>query len=613
MAEQTLSTIEYFTAEELEEIKKNGNFIIDQVFDESQVSDEIKEIYNKTKLQYAKTCSNDYCKKYKDAIAMLTKDKIEPFYFEDAGKYITKKHAVLGDLEYFVLPADVYLYKGSKWFYDTMPKKHFWVGDKAIALQFANYNDGGLNVYRSKKDLELLVLNKTNLFKIYNGIDDPGIRKFMENVYGCGKTVIEQAEYMRKRKAHAFDKIPLVNKNKTLREKVQRLQYIRTDWPTNAIHTHIYEKFNFQGTFLPYFISPFISSYGLEEININIANQDIDIYIDTENPFYWKNWDLLLPDFNKFQLNEKYNNKEFRALTWYNNKDNTNIGAHKGVRILSLNVMNFNSANVLDSPEDVLNMTLALIKKTKPNIIVLEEFESDFFNKIPCVSKFKTLNGGGTTSLAVFTDQHAKIRPIEYYGTTFRNSLEIKYRNLKIIATHLEIGRRYLKGSGDFLDLGSFNEVYNNNYNMREKQLKMLLDKNPDIIIGDFNFNPDDREIKILTDADYNYNSEPVTSIYESKVDFVFSKPYITGKESVLEYYRSDHKPIIFDIDTVNWSKRRRVSGGEPNSISVWVVILIVIIIASILILIFIFHKHKYINIHNLPDGHTYQNKEQRI
>ena len=620
-AEKKRIAVDYFTEEELAEYRKIPTFSIRDEeaegteAEDEEISPEMVKIYEKTRDFYNRSCSNDLCAQYNNVVqSLMSTTDMTKRYFDDLGKYEKRTHPILGELDFFIIQKGIDLYKGTKYFYDTMPKKHFWVGDKSIAFRFSQMSHGGLNVYKTTDEIVLFVLNRSNLNAVHkhigadhanashtdashnNNMSNSNIKKLMEYVYGSNIPLTEHAKALCKKNPRWCSSIYLYNRHYIERENYIKLTYLRTGLPTDLIHSYIYDTYNFQGTFLPYYITPYEKYGSDEEININVKNCKAVVFDET-NPLYWKNWGLKLPAPSKFMLDESYPNKNFLSVDWYFRKENINIPPNKhGIRLLSYNVKNFSCANALENPDFVIARLFDLIKTIKPNIIVIEEFSSEYFHKFPpqYKHKFQVFNGGGKTTIAAFTDHSAIFTKLPHRDLTERNSILINYKGVKIIATHLEIGKRYTTGTFSFISNAAFAENYKYNLEARTKQINKLFEHTPDLIVGDFNFNQDDAEIDIFKKAGYTYSTEPITSIYGSKVDYSFASPKVRGEETVLDYYRSDHRPLVYDFNLVNrQSGEKRGGAGGNAGIDVELSIYAVVIV---LVLLIIYLLYQYFN-----------------
>ena len=597
-------TVNFFTKDELNELKNHKDFIFSddlpqEIIDENKdkISDELMKVYTRKQQTYATKCDNEFCKQYdKNMKKMLKEEDLAVKFFDDIGKYEKIKHPELGELDFLVLPAGTKMYKGVHYFYDTLPSDHFWVGAKSIAMSYTFINHGGLNVYKPDNELKLFVLNKDNMKKIYDKCESPEMQGFLKLVYSCGITLMEHLEQYRLRNKFRIDTVPIFNKHRTVREKCERFEYIHTTKPTRIIHTYLYDKYKFQGTFLPYYMTAY-ESYGLnEEINLNIKECPF-IKLDETDPLYWKNWGITVPPIKEFVLNESYNNRGGIALDWYYKPVNTDIQEKEmyKIRILSYNVRNFASANVLDYKRKTFDNFMKLVEKINPNIIILQDFDPEYYVHMPNKYKKQAPNGKAGSTLAVFTDHPSFFEVIKFRGINERDSIMINYKYIKILATNLEVGKDYWNGYHYFYRPSAFSKVYESNYKMREEQIKELLALTPDIVVGDMNFTPEDDEMKLFEAAEYSCEKELSTTIYGAKMDFVFSNKKIKGREYVLDYYKSDHKPLVYDFNIERERRfpkenidERTVNGGMISQEAQIVLIISFIIILLLLVIFFV-------------------------
>jgi endonuclease/exonuclease/phosphatase family metal-dependent hydrolase len=88
-------------------------------------------------------------------------------------------------------------------------------------------------------------------------------------------------------------------------------------------------------------------------------------------------------------------------------------------------------------------------------------------------------------------------------------------------------------------------EIIMFNSKLRINQLNEILKYNPDYIIGDFNFTPNDKEYNYLTQIKKYYTKlVDYTTPHNTQVDFIFSKTDVK-LISRLNFQYSDHLPII--------------------------------------------------------------------
>jgi endonuclease/exonuclease/phosphatase family metal-dependent hydrolase len=125
-----------------------------------------------------------------------------------------------------------------------------------------------------------------------------------------------------------------------------------------------------------------------------------------------------------------------------------------------------------------------------------------------------------------------------------RFALFFDYNDRKFALTHLEIGKRFINRDYSIVPPNEFIEIANFNSNLRIQQLEEILKENPDVIIGDMNFNKYDKEFLFMLKNKYYTNFVDYTSIHGTQVDFIFSKkPYSFIK--TINFSFSDHLPIF--------------------------------------------------------------------
>jgi len=556
-----MHTIHYFTPERRKELIDKG-FVLDQEIKDSLAIGKDKslmDVYEKTKNEYlGRTCETANCVQYAEHIS-----KKPPYvFFADIGKYEKDPDG----FTYFVIPPDTKTYKGTKYFYDSFPKTHFWVGCQKLAMDYAEWYGGGLNIYRNKKPMRLLVLNKENLEKIYNEATDTQAKELLQMIYGIGISIEDQTKWICKKNPQWCGKIWLYDEHFGLRDDPKPNQYMPV-WGSNLIHDYFYDKYHFDGTFLEYFMSPFREIMD-EEISINIGvgkngeNLRDNIEMLKDDPDYWENWGLKLPDAKEFLLNESYPpNIGFKVNDWYRSvipSKELFVDVGHDIQIMSYNVRFLTSANVLKSKDEILDNLIQLVNLSDANIIFLQELPAEHLERLRQLKQFQvisTMNGGYELLLVALVNlkkgKFTKFDIIKDKKKSVRNSIVLNYiannKPIRIIGTHLEIGGRYMKNTR-FIDYAEFCDVYKRNVATRSEQLKKILSHSPNIVIGDFNFSPDDPELEVMTDAKFKYNETEPTSIHKKKVDYAFYDKSISGKSTLIDYYESDHKPLVFSF-----------------------------------------------------------------
>ena len=593
-------TLRYFTPEQRNELISKG-FVLDEEVKASETltrDQSLKPVYEKMKADYlGKTCDSKNCTNYNEHIS-----KKPPYvFYADVGKYEVGDDGFL----YFVLPSDTKMYKGTKYFYISFPKTHFWVGCQKLAMDYAEWYGGGLNIYSNKKPIKLFVLNKENLEKVYDESTDQNAKDLLQMIYGVRISIEDQTKWICKKNPQWCGKIWLYDEHTGLRDDAKPNQYMPV-WGSNLIHDYFYETYHFDGTFLEYFMSPFREIMD-EEISLNIGlgpnGEDLrsNIEMIKNDPDYWESWGLAIPTQDEFLLNETYPpNIGFRVNEWYQSiKPSKELfpDADFNVRILSYNLRSLVCANMLRTIDDVTDDLLKFIELSNANIIFLQEYPVKHIDRIKSLKNYQTIittNGAEDLRLIALVNlnknKFTKFDIIKDRKRAVRNSIILYYvdssgKTIKIIGTHLEIGKRFMKNTR-FVEYSDFYDIYKKNTKHRFEQLSKILNYNPDLIIGDFNFTPDDPEIKVMSQSGFTFNDNGSTSIFKKKVDYAFAKSSIVGVESPIQYFESDHKPIVFDFNIPEYK-----SGGGFVYIFNYTFITFAIVILIIMLMVWFLTK----------------------
>lgn len=259
-----------------------------------------------------------------------------------------------------------------------------------------------------------------------------------------------------------------------------------------------------------------------------------------------------------------------RLIKFYNdNIDNTLNYKKKGNNLLicSYNVHGWCNINEDIDDIDNFNNIINLFKNCDFDLIVLQEVcTSGVINFDMIWNKFKEIgfidfhispNGGCFLSnkssdyLIIFSKKKFKFsETIDVTKFSFvRKCSVIVYDNIKILAVHLEIGKRFhhlVEGDKKRINIIKFNT------NIRLKQLSDILKAHSDIniIIGDFNFTPYDVEFKYLLSLGFEFCGDYKNTTPYNKTDMIFIK---NNKVNVIENISikcnySDHIPILCEL-----------------------------------------------------------------
>lgn len=595
------------TDAELEHIKKLGLHVVPLDLSEERFEklntwetalefppEQIK-LYNKYKTRFTSK-SDDVDTQSAENYAKLTdiykKIDLDEEYYFDIGKVIE-----IDGLQYLSLPPNTQFYKGVKYFYSKMIKSdYFWCGSKKTGMDFAKNYEGSLLIYKVENPINLLVLSDDNLKIIYDRVNAKE-KEIISGIFGTNLTFDEYKSIMCLKKPSWCNELWFYNDHIISRDNPLKTRYpthLNSGWD---LHDMLYEKLpNLQGTIIPYHISCFNRDQ-FEEVNLNQRKNKITMISD--DPLYWENWNLKLPPEDKFLLNENYpRNYNFKIYDWYVNPSHHNImnGFEKLVvsakqhkyRIFSYNVRKLTSANALVSAEQIIDALRKVISKVSPNIVVLQEFPQQHINRIKNVlpEMIYAKNGSSGAQLVVLADQ--KIKDVSIFGyNQQRKNICFNYNGTKISAICVDPGANY-DTFRFFCTISEFMDRYAKNLRNKISQIKEILDKRSDIIIGDFNSAADDTEMKGL--ESYQCMTAPLTTVHNCKMDFAFWNKKVVGVEQVLEYYESDHKPIVFDFDATVSGGGGGNGNGDVGSIS-WMILLAMIIVLVILLVIHLFIK----------------------
>jgi len=495
------------------------------------------------------------------------------------------------DGDNFILSKDNYIYKGTKYFYKPEEEKQLlkdvpfgYYGDKYIAYFYARRYCGGLQVYKLNRDIKLFnVTNDKNIKLILKMIikqfnlgksdeiffDNTTYRELYKAIkvkYGVEINKYYQAYNIAK--YTNFDDIWLYypdQKNYFLNSSDKSY----TGWYYGAgkidricakgIMLLIKDKFDGL-TGKGGFYSPYLSSTSTELI---LWNQD-EILKRRPNHKYDTMQFVKKLSFNPFEINFNTiyanNNKNFKMIKFYLNHkldlSKINISSNKNnVRIMSLNVHNFNSINLNDTKSFILLKILNICDHLSIDICCLQEYFDHNF-KIES-SKYSYIKSNKHYGLVILYKKDLPIKninhfllPNEVFLRQMRFGLMFELYDKKYIITHLEIGKRFYDRSSSMVYAKELYEIIMFNSKLRIKQLNEILKYDPDYIIGDFNFTPLDEEYTYLTKTK-NYHTKLVdyTTPHNTQVDFVFSKTDIK-LISRLNFQYSDHLPIVAVVDS---------------------------------------------------------------
>ena len=229
----------------------------------------------------------------------------------------------------------------------------------------------------------------------------------------------------------------------------------------------------------------------------------------------------------------------------------------------ALSILSFNVHGFADSSIDEI---VQMIHKQNADIVVLQEVSTShglktkdiygYFKKIGYVDYMCASNGDEKRSrfisnfVMILSKKEFKTKECFDLSVTIhnRNCIVVQTSsNITIACVHLEIGKR-------FHHLREMNsqrlQIETENTDARIRELDILLKKYPkiDIIVGDFNFSPNDPEFEWLQQKNYCFAKDYEKTTKYNRVDMMFvQKSFQMGLPSenlTIDVELSDHKPI---------------------------------------------------------------------
>jgi endonuclease/exonuclease/phosphatase family metal-dependent hydrolase len=337
-----------------------------------------------------------------------------------------------------------------------------------------------------------------------------------------------------------------------------------------------------------------------EEVVVKGAAQKSKMVFDYDDPLCWPNWklsELTIPA-DGFSLYSRIfspddrmpPNSDFKLIRFYLDNPPELVGLPGHQHLLSFNVHAFRSLNGDISQEKTVADILALIKRyaNKLTTLILQEvvWKEGVVHKGQLLGQLKSAgfpfihiarngaperrkpspnelflvvasrgpaHGSVVDTTVRQVDADASPRRLTYdewdpestriARPTMREQIVFQSNGLKVAAVHLEIGHRLkLEPEKNLL----IREI---NSNLRRHQLDKLLKREPDILIGDFNFTAEDAETSYLAERGYDRvgDSETKSTPY-NRVDQVFvlrTKRERLGANTLMRCNYSDHLPMF--------------------------------------------------------------------
>lgn len=484
----------------------------------------------------------------------------------------------------------------SRIYLDNNKYSLFWYSNKYMVYSLNSSIWGGINVLQVTSDIRLFdYFDEDNIKKLIAFIKETesnNSEKYIEIVRyitGYGLNIDEHKDLIRKMSGWddiwTVDKVNTkhslsyecdIDKNIGIRPVFYGVRYHY--YLETVIMKNIYFKFlkknNLDGFIKKSVYTPFADIDGIyhEEIILpgyTLLNKTIE---NKKHPLYWVNWnlDFKLPK-NGLIMNSglpsAYKNIYFSLAKFYlnNNKCEKNhyIKNNGTLSIFTYNVHSFVNINRdIQKKDNYFNIN-KLIKNVNADITLLQEvfIHPKLYNKY--ISKHKQRGRNIITSpnglpsnkppkLFIANISKMKMDAINKIDVTVykytRTCILSTIKDIKVAHVHLEVGYptyRYLEGSTIYKNMEKIN------VDMRTEQLKEILEYDPDVIVGDFNFSYNDEESNFLNKRGYiNSDDTSSTNPYNTRTDMCFYKKdkiAITNVRTIKCNY-SDHNPVIYNV-----------------------------------------------------------------
>lgn len=241
----------------------------------------------------------------------------------------------------------------------------------------------------------------------------------------------------------------------------------------------------------------------------------------------------------------------------------------KNLLICNYNVHGWVNINEGVTVNDNFNNILTMISQCKDiDIIVFEEvcfrdhltqtYIEEKFKEIGFIDSLTVPNGGcflkkgSCDYIMIFGKKLFGLKESIDISTFIRKRCcaVVQYEGIKIVALHLEIGKRF-----HHLPKNEYRaNIEEENANMRKQGLDKILGlcNNVDIIMGDFNFSYDDPEFNWLLGKGFRYCNDLTHTTPYNRTDMVFlsdkNKKMKNVSNLTIKSNYSDHLPILCEI-----------------------------------------------------------------
>ncbi|AUF82591.1 endonuclease/exonuclease/phosphatase family protein [Tetraselmis virus 1] len=278
-----------------------------------------------------------------------------------------------------------------------------------------------------------------------------------------------------------------------------------------------------------------------EEMILKSGLYNNGIKIDETNKYYWKNWKIKgMSNVNykgtmlRIRINRitepKQSANEYFTLIKYVSKNKKCVPASVKLKgLLSYNTHNLYPVDMEKSTDDAIEWLKKSIKGCpRAEAITLQEVPLKSIERITELlqqNNYNSIKYTETTS-DIFLCLALKEKNIRLNEIKIRQRTHI-ISETGICAVHLDIGKRLIKGESNKIKIKN-NELKNSNSRLRILTLKEILNHDPKILFGDFNFVPSDKEDKYLNSKGYTRLTPDVPNTTpHNRVDHVYIKGVI--------------------------------------------------------------------------------------
>lgn len=212
-----------------------------------------------------------------------------------------------------------------------------------------------------------------------------------------------------------------------------------------------------------------------------------------------------------------------------------------------------NFVHILKMIKDYNDIDILVLQEVCFRDHLTEEYIKEEFQKLGFVDSFSVPNGGcflnskSSDYIMIFGKEKFQMnKAIDVTIARWKRScLIVKYKSINILAVHLEIGKAYHHLPRN----ENRKKIELDNASNRINQLNQLLKNDIDVIVGDFNFTPDDQEFKWLLSKQFTFCNDLTRTTPFNRTDMVLIKEKIINinNKSISCNY-SDHLPIISEI-----------------------------------------------------------------